>query len=80
MKRDMDLVRHILSVTADADDPLTPDYYTDGYDKKLVEYHILIMCHAGLIDADLTPHKRKSQKHRLWAYMGRTGLSCRHRR
>jgi len=53
----MDLVRHILSITADHDTTLTADSFTDGYPRPLVEYHIKIMQQAGLLDADTTPFK-----------------------
>lgn len=57
MRRDMDLVRHILSVTADSSAPLSADYFTDGYSKGLVEYHLSIMGQAGLIDTQTKTYK-----------------------
>lgn len=54
MKRDMDLVRSILMMVADSDDPVSIDALVNGdHDKQLVGYHISIMKDAGLIKASI---------------------------
>lgn len=50
----MDLVRSILMMVADSDDPVSIDDFVDGeHDKQIVGYHISIMKDAGLIKASI---------------------------
>lgn len=52
MRRDMDLVRRILSETADSERPLEANVFVDDrHDYNSVGYHIKIMREAGLIEA-----------------------------
>lgn len=54
MKRDMDLVRDILSVTADSTTSVPASAFTDKrHDFTSVAYHIDIMAQAGLVVADV---------------------------
>lgn len=54
MKRDMDLVRFILMQIAESQAELQLNsLYMDRWTKSEVDYHVLLMTSAGLIDADL---------------------------
>lgn len=54
MKRDMDLVRDILSQLAESDGEVDARTFVgDGRDLQLVAYHFQIMQEAGLIEANL---------------------------
>ena len=57
MKRDMDLVRHILIATEKAEEPLDIEEISkDGvrYSLPLVAYHVEMLDAHGLLDASLT--------------------------
>ncbi|MBQ9005984.1 MAG: DUF2513 domain-containing protein [Atopobiaceae bacterium] len=52
MKRDMDLVRRILTVTEKAESAIdVNDLATDAHSMESVIYHVRMMEHHGLIDA-----------------------------
>lgn len=52
MKRDMDLVRRILTETAESENPLSANVFVNNrHDYKSVGYHMEIMKEAGLIEA-----------------------------
>jgi predicted transcriptional regulator len=53
MKRDMDLVRKLLKILQDNDDPYGVDGIPEieGYPKEQLSYHICILVEAGLIQA-----------------------------
>jgi hypothetical protein len=54
----MDLIRHILRLTADAEGALETDCLTtDAYKQKQVDYHVAIMRDAGLLDVDTREYK-----------------------
>ena len=58
MKRDMDLVRQILIETEKADKPLQGDHFTDSeHTIEQVAYHVELMEHHGLIDANVRVDK-----------------------
>ena len=58
MRRNMELVREILIITADQDNPVEPDLYvTDKHSRELVDYHITIMRDAGLLNVQTKDYK-----------------------
>ena len=55
MKRDMDLVRHILIKTEEAPEPIEAQSLVRGkWDEELVSYHIDMMQSHGLVDASVS--------------------------
>ncbi len=54
MKRDMDLVRHILKVVEEADEPVPiRSLVTDKWGKGEIGHHMVIMQEAGLLTASI---------------------------
>lgn len=52
MKRDMDLVRHVLVTVEDADSQVEyGELVTTAWDMQMVAYHVEIMYQYGLLDA-----------------------------
>lgn len=63
MRRDMDLIRHILRLTADADDAMETDCLaTDVYTQRQVDYHVAIMREAGLLDVETREYKSGTRR------------------
>lgn len=51
MKRDLDLVRSILIYVEKADDQVdVAEMVTDRWSREMVEYHVRLMAHHGLLD------------------------------
>lgn len=52
MKRDMDLIRKILIEVEACEDPFGPEdkLMINGYEKKIVSYHVKLLCQAGLLE------------------------------
>lgn len=56
MRRDMDLVRDLLTLAADAQGTVSAYALVDeGHSRELVAYHVRIMEQAGLVDAHVAP-------------------------
>ena len=53
MKRDMDLIRKILSNAEEADDLLTIKEDIPGYKKNIVDYHIKLLGEANLLHVEI---------------------------
>lgn len=71
MRRDMDLVRHILAKLEEADAPLEAERLNDSrHTNREVAYHVYIMRQAGLIDARI-----ESDMTDMWAYSQAIGLT-----
>jgi hypothetical protein len=59
MKRDMDLIRKILAMIEDSEDAhgFQPGTITvEGYSPPLVNFHVLLLCDAGLVDGNPDIH------------------------
>ncbi len=55
MRRDMDLVRHILIKVGESDEAVTMDELaTSTWDENIVGYHLQLMSHHGLVDCEVT--------------------------
>lgn len=52
MKRDMDLVRTILQTIENSEKPGISEIDLPEYDSDIIDYHIMLLDEAGLIDAN----------------------------